>query len=84
MRYRILKKERLQRELTLKQVQDLTDIPATALSRIERGIEPLWPAWRKKLGQLYSVEEEELLREASFELVEVRQEKIDDPFRTDG
>lgn len=72
MRIKMLKMKRLENEWTLEKVQKMTGIDKSALSRIERGTEVCWPAWSKKLADLYGVPAEDLLRDVVVQLVEVK------------
>jgi len=65
-----LRKERLERGWTLVDLQEKTGIRKESISRIERGIEQCWPAWRSKLENTFGIPIEVLLRDMEYELVE--------------
>ena len=61
-----LRVERIRRGWSLAKLCALTGgIDQAALSRIERGIWPCGPGWRKRIAEAFGLPEEELFREAS-------------------
>ena len=55
-----LRRIRESRDLSLRDAARFSGIDAADLSRIERGLQRLFPLWKKRLAKLYQVEESEL------------------------
>ena len=55
-----LRRERLARGWSLTRVAGLTMIAASDLSRLERGLLPPYPGWRRRLAKAFRVPEAEL------------------------
>lgn len=75
----LLRAERLARGWSLTKVAGLTQIAASDLSRIERGILPAFPGWRRRLARAYHLPEAELFRPIAGE-----RHAVDDNRREDG
>lgn len=60
-----LRVERLRRGLSLAKVCMLTGIDPGALSRVERGIWPAGPGWRRRVAEAFGLPEDELFREVA-------------------
>lgn len=59
-----LRRERLNRGWSLTRVTVLTGIDGSALSKIERGIWPCGPEWRRRIAAAFQMSEDELFKEA--------------------
>lgn len=60
-----LRQERLRRKWSLARVCVATGIEPANLSKIERGLLPAYPGWRRRIAQAFDMSEEELFREVS-------------------
>lgn len=55
-----LREERLKRNLSLTRVTQITGIPTSNLSMVERGLCPAWPSWRRRLSRAYGLSVDDL------------------------
>lgn len=60
-----LRRERQKRGWSLTRVVQLTGIDGAALSKIERGIWPCGPGWRKRIAEAFGLSESDLFKEAT-------------------
>lgn len=60
-----LRRERKRRNWSLTKVTVLTGIDTAALSKIERGLWPCGPAWRRRLAEAFGLPEEVLFEEVA-------------------
>ncbi len=58
-----LRQERLRRRWSLLDVAIRTHIESTNVSKIERGILPAYPGWRRRLAEAFGLPEENLFAE---------------------
>ena len=58
-----LRAERIQRGWSLMDVAVKCRIDPAALSKIERGVWPTGPEWRRRIAEAFGMPEEELFRE---------------------
>lgn len=59
----VLRKERLRRGWSQTYVSVQTGVHPATLSRLERGQVPPWPAYRRKLAELFDMDADELFQE---------------------
>jgi len=59
-----LRQERLRRGWSITRVVVLTEINATSLSLLERGLLPAFPGWKRRLADAFGMSVDELFPEA--------------------
>jgi transcriptional regulator with XRE-family HTH domain len=55
-----LRDERLRKNWSLTKVTQITGIPTSNLSMVERGLSPVWPSWRRRLSRAYGLSVDDL------------------------
>ena len=68
-----LRKERLRRGWTQRELSAFTGIAGPDLSAIERGVKPAFPGWRRRLARAFGLPEDELFALADDEQKETAQ-----------
>ncbi|MHB1418194.1 MAG: helix-turn-helix domain-containing protein [Bacillota bacterium] len=61
----LVRYERLKRGWSLRHVATLIGIAHPDLSKIERGSYRVFPGWRKKLADLYGIDEQRLFEDSN-------------------